>query len=252
MSKLNEQLQRLYAPPAGTADIDAPLALVGADGRVRTLVVGLARGSDWPALAALYAGLQTELELPAPAVSVSPVAGFQLWLSLAEPLAAADAADLLEALRRRFLAELPAARVALLPAAGAAEVAPVPALDAASGKWSAFIDPSMGSLFADEAGLEFEPNLERQADMLAACRSITSRELARARALLADTAGEALPAATEPTGRTRSTLAVGGNFSDPRAFLLAVMNDPSASAKDRIRAAQALLPYFTAQPPARD
>lgn len=45
-------------------------------------------------------------------------------------------------------------------------------------------------------------------------------------------------------GRPRSRLSVGGNFSDPKSFLLAVMNDPSASASQRIKAAKALLPYF--------
>jgi len=43
--------------------------------------------------------------------------------------------------------------------------------------------------------------------------------------------------------RDQSTLEVGNNFTDPKAFLLAVMNDASASSRDRIEAARALLPY---------
>ncbi len=39
-------------------------------------------------------------------------------------------------------------------------------------------------------------------------------------------------------------LAVGGGFVDPKSFLLAVMNDPGATAEHRIEAAKALLPYF--------
>lgn len=250
MSKLIEQLQRLYAPmpaPQGE-DPDAPLALLGADGRVRTLVVGIERGSDWAAVAALVEGLQADLELPAPAVSVSPTAGFQVWLSLAEAVAAEDAAAFLQALRHKYLAELPAARLRLQPLAGEAAVARVPALDADSGKWSAYIDPSMGSMFVDGPGLEIAPNPERQADMLAAVKSIAAKDFQRAFASLvtAATVDDEAPAAA---GRARSTLALGGNFTDPKAFLLAVMNDPSASAKARIRAAEALLPYCEAPPP---
>lgn len=33
------------------------------------------------------------------------------------------------------------------------------------------------------------------------------------------------------------------HFNDPESFLLAVMNDPSAATLERIRAAEALLPY---------
>lgn len=250
MSKLIEQLQRLYAPTPGPLeeDPDAPLALLGADGRVRTLVVGIARGSDWAAVAALYEGLQADLELPAPAVSVSPTAGFQVWLSLAEAVAAEDAAAFLEALRRRYLAELPAARLHLRPLAGEAAVARVPALDADTGKWSAFIDPSMGSMFVDGPGLEIAPNLDRQADMLAAVKSIAAKDFQRAFAALAGGAATANDEAPDAAGSARSTLALGENFTDPKAFLLAVMNDPSASAKVRIRAAKALLPYCAAPP----
>lgn len=248
MSKLNDQLQRLYAPKPAPPDADpeAPLELLGADGRVRTLVVGIARGSDWAAVAALYEGLQADLELPAPAVSVSPSAGYQLWLSLAEPVAAEQAAAFLEALRHKYLAELPAARLRLQPLAGEAtsRVARVPAPDAESGKWSAFIDPSMGSMFADGPGLEIAPNPDRQAEMLAGVKSIAAKDFQRALAELAVSGDEAAPAAG-----ARSTLALGGNFTDPRTFLLAVMNDPSASAKARIRAAKALLPYFETNAP---
>lgn len=253
MSKLIEQLQRLYAPTAAPLeeDPDAPLALRGADGRVRTLVVGIERGSDWTTVAALYEGLQADLELPAPAVSVSPTAGFQVWLSLAEPVAAEDAAAFLEALRRRYLAELPAARLHLQPLAGeaASRVARVPALDEASGKWSAFIDPSMGSMFVDGPGLEIAPNPERQADMLAAVKSIAAKDFQRAFTALAAAAEAMDDEAPATAGGARSTLALGGNFTDPKAFLLAVMNDPAASAKARIRAAKALLPYCGPPPP---
>jgi hypothetical protein len=41
-----------------------------------------------------------------------------------------------------------------------------------------------------------------------------------------------------------STLNVGSNFSDPKSFLLAVMNDSSLSVDHRIEAAKVLMPYF--------
>ena len=43
-------------------------------------------------------------------------------------------------------------------------------------------------------------------------------------------------------------LAVGSGFVDPKSFLLAVMNDTSASARHRIAAAKALLPCFADKP----
>lgn len=241
MSKLTEQLQRLFAAPAAPLgdDAAAPLALRGADGRVRTLVIGFERSSDWPAVAALNQALQEALELPAPAISVSPTAGFQVWLPLAEAVAPELAAVFLDALRRNYLAELPAGRLRLLPlAAGSTER--VPAADAASGKWSAFIDPGMGSMFVAEPGLEIAPNPDRQADMLASVQCITVKALQRALALLGAADAPALP---EEAGRPRSTLAVGNNFTDPKDFLLAVMNDPAASTGQRIKAATALLRY---------
>ena len=45
-------------------------------------------------------------------------------------------------------------------------------------------------------------------------------------------------------GQSWPKLDVGENFTDPKAFLLAVMNDASANPRDRIEAARALLPYF--------
>lgn len=134
----------------------------------------------------------------------------------------------------------------------------VPALDRVSGRWSAFIDPGLGSMFIDEAGLATPPNLDAQADLLARLQRITTADFAAALKLLdspANAAGDGEAAAgvvsadTVATARgkrdeARARLAIGGGFTDPTRFLLAVMNDPSASAKQRIRAAKALLPYF--------
>ena len=102
----------------------------------------------------------------------------------------------------------------------------------------------MGSMFVGEPWLDLPPNRNQQADLLAGCQRIGKADFMRALALLQplddlavhDTAGKASAPA--------STLSLRGEFTDPRQFLLAVMNDPQASAEQRIDAAKALLPYI--------
>ncbi len=294
MNRLHAQLARLYAPgdawcrlrPAGAdgdtawgdavgfsaAIVDrllaggdeAALHVVGAGGGVRVLVIEFncaTRSRDWPHVAALYQALQDELELPAPALAVRAHAGYALWISLAQPLPQSDAVAFLDALRARYLAELPPAAVTLRPGeatdAGAALLPLLPARHAASGHWSAFIDPGLGALFADEPWLEMAPNPGQQADILALLKSVDAAALARAREVLAaqETGGgdsgttpEAMPAAVDDIAsagvrRQAPRLALGGGYTDPADFLMALMNDPSASARQRIAAAKALLPY---------
>ncbi|WP_153130531.1 hypothetical protein [Dechloromonas hortensis] len=253
MNKLITQLQRLYFLPdqpglCQSPEDDGskqPFQPVSADGTVRTLSIRFARPGDWEALARLYQALQEELDLPAPAISVSGDQGFRLWLSLAQPVPVGLARHFLAELRRRYLADLPPASLELVPGAESATINLVPALNAATGKWSAFIDPSLGSMFSDESGLEMAPNMDRQADLLASLKSIDAAAFRHGLALLA--ADEPSPAPDDSTQRPAdkpSTLSVGSNYSDPKSFLLAVMNDPSASAGQRIKAAKALLPYF--------
>jgi len=45
-------------------------------------------------------------------------------------------------------------------------------------------------------------------------------------------------------GYRHSKLGEGNTYTDPRDFLLALMNDSSVGVKQRIKAAKALLPYF--------
>ena len=250
---------------------EATLALdpVGPDGMTRAMVVSFKRASDWAAVAKLYQAVQEDLDLPAPAISISGRAGYRLWFSLAEPVPAARAENFLNALRRNYLADIPPAHLAFRPATERpATLAPaivtlVPALHQATGKWSAFIDPSLGSMFIDEPGLEMAPGMDKQASILGAVKSIKAAEFQRAMDLL-----EAQSAADTPSGVSspeqsanfpdetagaaepaRSTLNVGQYYSDPQSFLLAVMNDASASAGQRIEAAKALLPYFARATP---
>lgn len=281
MSKLIHELQRLYflpeqpwyhsaagdtLNPASEALSDDILAatlagepavalnLIGADERVRTLVVRFSCAADWALVSAMYQGLQEDLELPAPAISVSGRTGYRLWLSLAESVPAAQARLFLEGLRARYLADVAPSRFMLLPS-GQCLLSLVPACHGGTGKWSAFIDPSMVAMFADEPGLEMAPNMDRQADLLAGLKSIAADEFGRAMAALEpiDPGGEQLAeivAAWSSDGAPHEAPAVrqgaglAGNYSDPRGFLLAVMNDPACSIDQRIEAARALLPFF--------
>jgi len=255
MNKLITQLQRLYFLPdqpglCQNPEDDGskePFQPVSTDGTVRTLSIGFARPGDWEALARLYQALQEELDLPPPAISVSGDQGFRLWLSLAQPVPVGLARHFLAELRRRYLADLPPASLELVPGAESATIDLAPALNTATGKWSAFIDPSLGSMFSDESGLEMAPNMDRQADLLAGLKCIDPAAFQHGLAQLAADQPSPSPAPDDSTQRPAdkpSTLTVGSNYSDPKSFLLAVMNDPSASAGQRIKAAKALLPYF--------
>lgn len=233
MSRLDKELQRLYRLP-GTGDNPG----LSAQGQTRTLCLHFARSADWESLAKLCEQLQQELALPAPAISVAADHGFVLWLSLARAVPLSEAAAFLNGLRQRYLAELADEQLALLPDEnGAAAYPQVPAQDAASGKWSAFIDPGLGAMFCDEAGLDIAPNPERQADLLAGLASISTDEFQRALQQLVPT----LPA---PSSTGTPAALAGRQFDHPRDFLLAVMNDPNLPLNERLRAAEALRGYF--------
>ena len=223
MNRLDTELQRLYLPhqpasaprpanPAGSAQ-DASPALIDANGQVRALVLELASAAGWEAVAAIWQGLQNELELPAPAIAISGT-GYQVWLSLAEPVPVAQAREFLESLRRRWLAGIAPRHVQLLPglpsdsayAADAADAADapgssiparharlIPAQLDASGRWSAFISPHLAAMFADEPWLDMEPSPDAQADLLLSLKSMAPADFQRARQQLAP--AEAAPAA---------------------------------------------------------
>jgi hypothetical protein len=267
MNRLIAELQRLYFLPgqrwhgqaadAGGSPVHFPAGApapafdpVTAEGSVRALALGFERAADWDLAAGLHRGVQEDLDLPAPAISVSGQGGYQVWFSLAEPVPAEEALGFLTGLRLKFLADVPLAHLRLCPG-GPGEhslIDLVPARHGATGKWSAFIDPALGGMFADEPGLEMAPNLDRQADLLAGFESIEPGDFRRVLEMLRPAAGPAA-ASSGDAARPQSTLGIGGNFSDPKSFLLAVMNDPSATPGQRIKAAKALLPYFEKLPP---
>lgn len=182
------------------------LDMVSGAGMTRTLVLrfdGAQAGKgdqQWEALCAIANALQNQLDLPAPAVSISGSDGFILWLSLASPVPAAQA--------RRFVTLLSAAHApdgAIH--ASAAEKLPEatalpPCLHPVSHKWAAFIHPGMGTSFAAEPGLDMAPPLAAQAGFLASLTSITPAQFARALDALEQSHGnaaQAVPPSPQPS-----------------------------------------------------
>jgi hypothetical protein len=220
MNRLQAELQRLYFPSP-----EEP-ALVGADGRVRAMVLELARPASWDALGKVWRGVQADLELPAPAIAVSGIDGYQLWFSLAQPVPAAQATAFLEFLRRRYLGEIAAQRVAM-------KASVLPPREVAPGQWSAFVAPDLAAVFADEPWLDLPPGDDAQADLLSRLASIQPEELRRA-----------FDPAAAPVDTPAATAA---DSPDPRHFLLGVMNDRAVDLRLRIEAAKALLPSLDSE-----
>lgn len=269
MTRLQSELHRLYLPlSSGPAEHEAqPPVLTDASGTVRAMVIELTRPPSWEVLGPVWYGVQAELALPAPAIAVSGVEGLQLWFSLAEPIAIAQAQAFLELLRSRFLPDVEPGRVGLMPAADAsaphlARHAPlVPALQAQTGNWSAFVAPDLAPVFADTPWLDIPPNEEGQAALLRGLRVMEPAAFeAASERLRASTqpsrstdamAGVVAPNADAPLTQTPPPTASASASADqePKRFLLRVMNDDTVSLALRIEAAKALLQHANVQPP---
>lgn len=190
MHELIAQLIRLYLP----LDAAPPQALeqhldgsatrvfdLTRDGAVRAVVLpfdGRAHGGGnaaWERLCEVANVLQGELGLPAPAVSIDGATGYRLWLSLAQPVAAATAQRFVDMLCTAYCPEV------ALPAGGV--VAPVelpPCRNAVTGKWAAFVHPGMGASFADGPALDMTPPAAAQAAFLQGLESIDAAQLQHA------------------------------------------------------------------------
>lgn len=218
MNRLHSEAHRLFA----TATPEA----------ARALVLEIGRPADWERTAAVWRGVQADLGWAAPALAVNGADAYQLWFAFAEPLSADGAAALAQALRARYLADLPPHRVRHWPAAGTPLPPSVPA-EGEGGRWSAFVAPDLAPLFAETPWLEIPPGDEAQAGLLAALG--TTRNTERDALLQAPVVAPppAPPAAAAPRGDWPG--------ADPRSFLHAVMADPQASPALRVDAAKALL-----------
>ncbi len=233
MTRLDTEQQRLY-PDA-------------ADGHTRALVLGLARPADWTLLRAVWQGVQADLELPAPAIAVSGTDSYQLWFSLAQPVALEQAQRFLEQLRQRYLPDVARSRILMWPpadvaVAGSVHRAPaVPARQEATGNWSAFVSPDLPAVFGEDPWLDMAPGLDAQAELLSRLKCIQPDEWIHALQRLnpAETP-PALPA--ERLAQTKPPEPIGNAPMEPRQFLLSVMNDASAPLALRVEAAKALLP----------
>ncbi|HET6789190.1 MAG TPA: hypothetical protein VFW84_11555 [Aquabacterium sp.] len=243
MTRLTSELHRLYMPHPATgqpADEPAP-GLIDAQGRVRAMVLELSRPADWGALSAVWQGVQADLALPAPAIAVSGTDGFQLWFSLAQPVPAAQAWAFMEALRARYLPDIRPERLRLLPQVDGSHPAQharlIPAPQADEDHWSAFVAPDLAPVFADTPWLDIPPGRDGQADVLAPLRSIQPADFQQALAQLEPAAAQAAVVTTVAP----SAPSLSGSGTDPRRFLLDVMNDETVALALRIEAAKALL-----------
>jgi hypothetical protein len=244
MNRLQTELNRLYLGGLVFAQADAQdLSLADARGRVRAMVLEVAQPTGWDALSEVWHGVQMELELPAPGIAVSGRDGLQLWFSVETAIPASQAHEFLEALRVRFLTHVPAARVRLWPTSAQPpqHAALVPALQADTRNWSAFVAPDLAAIFSETPWLDVEPGDEGQAALLRALHSIKPAAFDAALAGMRATAPPVLALAGAPAPARESAAAVPGSADDPRQFLLRVMNDESVALALRIEAAKALL-----------
>ncbi len=250
MTRLQTELRRLYLPRSQApveADAQSSALMIDPQGAVRALVMELTQPPSWELLAKVWQGVQTELELPAPAIAVSGADSLQLWFSLAEPVAASQAHAFLDCLRARFLPDIDARRIRLMPAADASAPHPerharlVPALQEQTGNWSAFVAADLAPVFADTPWLDIPPNEEGQATLLRGMDTMKPAVFEEALKRLASgsTTIEA-PRISQPQPVTAAA------DEDPKRFLRRVMNDDSVALALRIEAAKALLQHSEA------
>jgi hypothetical protein len=255
MNRLQSELDRLYLPRAEDrvgADVQSA-ALIDTSGRVRAMVMELTRPAHWEALSRVWHGVQVELQLPAPAIAVSGIDGLQLWFSLAEPVAVAQAHAFLDCLRQRYLSDIASSRVRLMPASDASKLrqdlhaALVPARQEDSGNWSAFLAPDLVPIFAESPWLDLPPNEEGQATLLRSIEVMTPSAFEAAFAKLGPTLHpqiSTVAVATSNSERTAYELPKAASTGgDAAQFLLEVMNDASVALALRIEAAKALLQH---------
>ncbi len=229
MSRLATEFQRLYA--------------AGPDGAVRALVLDVGRPSDWDLLGAVWRGVQLDLSLPAPGIAIAGENSYQLWFSLQQGCSDVEASVFFDGVKARYLSGVAAPRIRCLK-----DVPVVPA-EVREGQWSAFVAPDLAPVFVEATWLDIPPGVEGQADLLKSLKSITTQAWREALAQLAPptppTPQYLAPALASPSSDVApvsSTHSPATAFSDPRAFLLHVMNDATVPMALRMEAAKALLP----------
>ncbi len=179
--------------------------------------------------------------------------GLQLWFSLAEPVAVATAHAFLDGLRERFLPDIDSSRLRLMPSPQASALRQeghartVPALQALSDNWSAFVAPDLAAVFTDTPWLDVPPNEEGQATLLCGLQAIERpvfEAALKALALSTDLSRPiraAAPHCVVPLASATPATADAGE--EPKRFLLRIMNDDTVALALRIEAAKALLQH---------
>jgi hypothetical protein len=256
MSRLHIEFRRLFLAATASCAGDAIQGSDGVDaeGRVRALVIQLARPADWQPLADVWMGVQTELGLPAPAIAVNGADGMQLWFSVAVPLDTSRARSFLNGLRLRYLAAVKPDRLALLTGADPALATCSIALSGSAGAtqevngcWPAFVAPDLAPIFAETPWLDLPPGDEGQSRVLGGLQSIKpalfDAALAQLQAWAATPATDAQANATAAGAMARHADAPHAGHPEAQRFLLTVMNDGAAPLALRIEAAKALLPF---------
>jgi hypothetical protein len=238
MQKLIRELMRLYLMPGAAPDglearfagqaLDA-IELAGADGMVRAIVIPFRKmrtgdeAAHWTLLCEVANALQDDLELPAPAVSVSGLDGYGLWLSLATPVPAALAQEFAGLLRASYFPDVKSMAVPV-----STLVALPPCLNQETGKWAAFIHPGMGASFADESGLEMAPPLSGQVAFLEGLQSIDAAQFDAALVLLRQKHGAApAPVPAAAPAMPAGLLLKDATLDDIVAFLHAKNIEPT-------------------------
>ncbi|MDH0866067.1 hypothetical protein [Mitsuaria sp. GD03876] len=231
MSRFAAEFQRLYA--------------AGPEGSARALVLDVGRPSDWDLMGAVWRGVQLELSLPAPGIAIAGENSYQLWFSLERGVAPDEAKAFFDGIQARFLAGVAASRIRWLTA-----IPEVPA-EVREDQWSAFVAPDLAPVFVEATWLDIPPGLEGQADLLKGLKRITpsawevaleqlaaSKPTASATPVAASSGPSTSPASTP---EAPAVFAPATRFTDPREFLLQVMNDASVPMALRIEAAKGLL-----------
>lgn len=230
MNLLQSELDRLYG-------LDASAAQGAAQG-VRALVLELRQPADWTQLSSVWTGVQSDLDLPAPAIAVSGVDGLQLWFSLASPTSPGAGELFLQGLLARYLPDVGATHVRLF--ADAAQRPAAPPFETGPNRWSAFVAPDLAAVFADTPWLDLPPNGEGQATLLRALKPI--RQVAFEAALSQLSVMGERPADLKPSG-SPETRSFESGHADAERFLQGVMNDESVPLALRIEAAKSLLAH---------
>ncbi|WP_067067202.1 hypothetical protein [Roseateles chitosanitabidus] len=223
MSRLATEFQRLYA--------------AGPDGATRSLVLDVGRPSDWDLLATVWRGAQLDLGLPAPGIAIAGENSYQLWFSLQRGCSTDEAMRFFDGLRARYLSDVAAPRIRALT------TAPVVPAQVQEDQWSAFVAPDLAPVFVEATWLDIPPGGEGQADLLKALKSISPPEWAAALAQLTPEPQDPAPSTGAPAAAQPAapTFASATTFTDPRAFLMQVMNDATVPMALRIEAAKGLL-----------